>query len=190
MIEKNQDILTQKSILKEERGAFKTFYNANYKSFFLVCLRYAKSKDEAQDFLQDAFIAIHKDMHQFNPDKGGLKTWCRRVVINTCLQKLRKHSVLDNVVSDLSEITNYSISTSTPIENLSVQELLTLVRKLPKGCQTIFNLYVIDGYNHREIGEKLNISPNTSKTQLMKARKMLQGNIADQSQHQLANGIV
>ncbi len=189
MTEQNTDIQIKEGILAQDRITFKQFYNSNYKSFFLVCLRYAKSKEEAQDFLQDAFVTIHKDINQFDPEKGKLKTWSRRVVINTCLQKLRKHSILDNVVSDLTDLTNYSINRSIPLENLSVQELLTLIRKLPKGCQTIFNLYVIDGYNHREIAERLGISPNTSKTQLMKAKKMLRGNIANQS-NQLANGYV
>ena len=123
--------------------------------------------------LQDAFVAIHKDLSQYTPEKGQLKYWCRKVVINVCLQHLRKKSVLRDF-DEIGETLDVLVEENMAIDNLSVGELLGFIQTLPKGYRTIFNLYVVDGYNHREIAQMLEISESTSKTQLMKARRMLQ----------------
>ena len=126
--------------------------------------------------LQEAFVSIHRDLYQYNSDKGQLKYWCRKVVVNVCLQHLRKKSVLRDF-DELGETLELLVEENSAIDNLSVRELLSYISSLPKGYQTIFNLYVIDGYNHREIAQMLEISESTSKTQLMKARRLLQTRI-------------
>jgi len=179
--QKDKDIQMQQRILNGDQIAFREFYHAHQKWFFLTCLRYVNNRADAQDLLQDAFVAIHRDLKQFNADKGELKYWARKVVVNVCLQKLRKKSPL-NAFEELSEIKETLTTTTNAIDNLSMKELLALIVRLPKGYRTIFNLYVIDGYNHREIAELLGISSNTSKTQLMKARKLLQSKIGTTEQ--------
>lgn len=171
-----KDRKLQKRILEGDQIAFRGFYQEHQKWFFLTCLRYVNGKSDAQDLLQDSFVAIYKDLHKYDASKGQLKFWARKVVVNVCLQKFRKKSAL-NAFDELSEISDLQVKDSNAIDNLSTQELLKLIVQLPKGYRTIFNLYVVDGYTHKEIGQLLNISPNTSKTQLMKARKLLQSKI-------------
>lgn len=130
--------------------------------------------------VQDSFFKIFKELKQYNPERGQLIHWAKRIVINTCLEKLRRKNILD----DFDNIFEIGLTIKVPeqaIENLSLKELTCLIQQLPKGYRTIFNLYVIDGYNHREISDMLNISESTSKTQLMKARKFLQKNIGRQN---------
>lgn len=181
LTQKEKDTTLQKRILEGDQGAFREFYTTHQKWFFLTCLRYVNNKADAQDLLQDAFVSIHKDLKQFDASKGALKFWARKVVVNVCLQKLRKKSPLNT----FEELSDYSEKTPTKhniLDELSLQELLKLIVQLPKGYRTIFNLYVIDGYNHREIGELLGISSNTSKTQLMKARKLLKNKVISNEQ--------
>jgi len=114
----------------------------------LTCLRYVKSKEDAEDLVQEAFVKIFNDLHQYDASKASYLSWSKRVVINTCLMHLRKKSVfnfMDNIV----------------------------------GYRTVFNMFVIDGYSHSEIADKLDISESTSKTQLFKAKKQLRIDIEE-----------
>jgi len=159
-------------ILKAAKGnekAFRQLYE-NYKhSLFIVCLRYAKGKTEAEDFLQEAFINIYKGLNQFDASRGIFEFWARRITINVCLEKIRKQSLFTVSLGghDSEEVSPDALS------ELSLKELLELINELPFGYKTVFNMYVIDGYSHKEIANHLNISINTSKTQLMKARHYL-----------------
>ncbi len=120
-------------------------------------------------------------MEKYDSTKALLKTWSSRVVINTCLQQLRRHNIFGQVVSDLSQASHFLTHQPAEFETLSMKELLGLIQLLPNGCRSVFNLYVIDGYNHKEIADILGISQSTSKTQLMKARKMLKGKVKNYS---------
>ncbi len=168
-----EDILLRTKILEGNQKAFRQFYAKYNKWFYLTCLRYVSSKEDAQDLLQDALVLMHRDLPKYDASKGQLKYWCRKVVVNVCLQYLRKKSVLRDF-DELGETMDILVADEQAIDSLSLKELLGYINMLPKGYRTIFNLYVIDGYNHREIGTMMNISPSTSKTQLMKARRMLQ----------------
>jgi len=126
--------------------------------------------------LQEAFVSIYRDLHQFDSNKGKFVHWAKRVVINTCLQKLRKKNVLDKFDEIEDKIHNLTVE-STAMSSLSLEELTSLIHKLPEGRKMVFNLYVIDGFNHNEIAEMLGVSPSTSKTQLMRARKFLKTDI-------------
>jgi len=138
----------------------------------LTCLRYVKSKEDAEDLVQEAFVKIFRDLHQFDASKASYLSWSKRVVINTCLMKLRKKSVF-NFMDNIVDMTNKFYLPSRAIENLSLQDLTKKIQALPKGYRTVFNMYVIDGYSHAEIADKLDISESTSKTQLFKAKKHL-----------------
>lgn len=163
-------------ILEGDKASFRTLYDRHNRSFLLICLRYFKNRADSEDMMQESFLKIYKQLKQFDPERGKFVYWAKRIVINTCLEKLRKK----NVLKDFDNIFDIGINLNIPanaLESLSLQELTQVIQQLPKGYRTIFNLYVIDGYNHREIGEMLDISESTSKTQLMKARKFLQKNI-------------
>lgn len=155
----------------------------------LTCLRYVKNRSEAEDVLQESYIKIFKQLKTYDSRKAQFITWSNRVVINTCLMHLRKKNVLrdfDNIIDFSGKLT----VDSEAVDNLSLQDLTNFITQLPKGYRTVFNMYVIDGYNHPEIAEQLDIAVSTSKTQLMKARKMLQGMITSHDYSQSMNYVL
>ena len=144
----------------------------------LTCLRYVKSKEDAEDLVQEAFVKIFNDLHQYDASKASYLSWSKRVVINTCLMHLRKKSVF-NFMDNIVEMTNKFQIPSQAMENLNLQDLTKKIQDLPKGYRTVFNMFVIDGYSHSEIADKLDISESTSKTQLFKAKKQLRIDIEE-----------
>ena len=169
-------------ILKGSKSAFRDLYAIHAKGHMLTCLRYIKNRVEAEDVLQEAYIKIYKDLNTFDKSKGKFTTWSNRVVINTCLMHLRKKKIFREI-DNIEEVINNITVSADAISNMTLQELTNLITKLPKGYRTVFNMYVIDGYKHSEISEQLDISVSTSKTQLMKARQMLQKMTLEVNQH-------
>jgi len=165
-----------KKILNGDKQAFRMLYTNYVKAFMLICLRYIKQRHDAEDILQDSFVKIYRALHKYDESKGSFYSWSKRIIINECLQSLRKkkHEFSFDVFPDSEKIIKLNQETE---EQLSLQELTELIQALPKGYRTIFNLYVIDGFKHQEIAEMMNIAESTSKTQLLKAKKMLQGQI-------------
>lgn len=141
---------------------------------FTVCLRYANDHMEAEDMLQDGFIRVFNNLHQFKFE-GSFEGWVRRVVVNCALKHLQKKSIQFTELKE-SYFDNTS-EESYAYSNLGEEELLKLISQLPNGYRIVFNLNVIEGYSHDEIGKMLNIQPSTSRSQLVKARKMLQTQI-------------
>ncbi len=139
-------------------------------------MRYVKSKEDAEDLVQEAFVKIYNDLKQFNPNRSAFLTWSKRVLINTCLQHLRKRSFL-TFVDNIIELGASHRMPAQALENLNLEDLTTAISTLPKGYRTVFNLHVIDGYTHAEISKLLGISEGTSKSQLLKAKKVLRKNI-------------
>lgn len=136
-----------------------------------VAIRYIKDKERAEDVLQDAFIKVFKNLKKFKYD-GSLEGWIRRIVVNTALDQLRKNKKQQgNIELDDSfiEITSNSFTE----EKLEAESLLRIVQQLPEGYRTVFNLFAIEGYSHKEIAKKLNISENTSKSQYSRAKSVL-----------------
>ncbi len=151
--------------------AFKELYNLYNKALFVICLRYNNSKEDAEDRLQDAFIKIFKELHQFDREKGAFYTWCSRITINANLEQIRKNKIAFQELS--GETLNLMQEQYNLLADLELKEIIQKVQKMPPGYRTVFNLYFFEGYNHKEIGEKLGISENTSKTQLMKSKNYL-----------------
>jgi RNA polymerase sigma factor (sigma-70 family) len=136
-----------------------------------VCMRYADSYEEAQDIVQDGFIKFFKKIGMFS-GKGSLEGWLRRIMVNTALDHLR--SVKNERFKVDIDNVSYKLKQDESINSeLNTKDLLKLVQSLPTGYRTVFNMYVIEGYTHREIGEELNISENTSKSQFSRARGIL-----------------
>lgn len=142
-----------------------------------VCLRYADSYEEAQDIVQNGFIKVFKKIELFS-GKGSLEGWVRRIMVNTALDHLRsvKNERFNVGIDDIS----YKLKEEETINSaLNAEDLLKLVQSLPVGYRTVFNMYAIEGYTHREIGEELKISENTSKSQYSRARGILQKKIEE-----------
>jgi len=139
-----------------------------------VCYRYAKNKEEAEDFLQDAFIKIFKNLQQFKA-KGSLEGWIRRIVINTIMENMRKKSLMFKVV-DLEEAGNETLPDNF-LSQVSIDELAAMIRELSPGCRAVFNLFAIEGYSHQEIADMLGIRTGTSKSHYFTARKILREKI-------------
>jgi len=149
----------------------KALYERYKVQLFRVCLRYAKDKMEAEDMLQDGFIKIFADLHQYR-GQGALGGWLRKVVVNVALQHIRKHKKFQHNI-ELDYISNEYQTDEVANANLNAQALTNLIQKLPVGYRTVFNLFVIEGYSHKEIAALLDISENTSKSQLSKAKATL-----------------
>lgn len=165
---------SDEKLIKECQKGRRQFQQALYDKYcdgmFLVALRYSKVQQEAEDILQEAFLKVFNNIKDFRKD-SSLAYWIKRIVVNTALNhqrsKLYLYPMVD--VTDLSD----RVANENAIADLSYEELLTLIQKLPAGCQAIFNLYAIEGYKHHEIAELLKISEGTSKSQYSRAKAIL-----------------
>lgn len=143
---------------------------------FALCLKYSRNKEEAEDNLQDGFIQIFDKIKQFK-NAGSFEGWMKRIMINTALQKYRDKSTL-NVVYDDIEDENVEIEIDE--DNISLDDLLKLIQELPNQYRLVFNMYVLDGYSHKEISKELRISEGTSKSNLSRARAILKDKLEAQ----------
>lgn len=137
-----------------------------------VCIRYFRNIEEAEDAMQEGFIKVYANIDKFRFE-GSFEGWIRRIMINTALNYYRSN-LKHYFHSDIEETEDRVILEKEFNQDFYVEDLLKIVRDLPPGYQMIFNLFEIEGYSHKEIAEILNISKNTSKSQLLKARKLLQ----------------
>jgi RNA polymerase sigma factor (sigma-70 family) len=138
---------------------------------FGVCLRYAGSKEDAQDVLHEGFMKIFEKIEQYE-GRGSFEGWIRRIMVNTALEKYRGEHKVIRLQEDMKEYDNYSSDDSA--ESITVSELLLMIRDLSPQYRIVFNLYAIEGFSHKEISEMLNISEGTSKSNLSRARMILQ----------------
>lgn len=139
---------------------------------FVLCMRYMPTREDAEDVLQEGFIKIFRDLHQFSPERGTLPAWMRKVMVNTALQHLRSKKQLFSPIELETQADLHTVHDDI-FSELSTKELTALIQELPTGYRIVFNMYVVEGYSHQEIAEVLEISVNTSKSQLFKAKAML-----------------
>ena len=167
---------------KNDRLAQRELYERYSRKMFAVCLRYVRDKVEAEDLLAEGFIKVFTHLENFK-EAGSLEGWVRRIMVNECLSHLRKQRLMyvESSAEDWQEVTE-SFDHST---QMHADELMDMVQELPTGYRTIFNLYAIEGYSHKEIAEMLNINENTSKSQLSRARTFLQKKLAPQNQQSI-----
>ncbi len=161
-----------KACVKGEEWANRQLFDKLSPKMMAVCLRYANDEDEAFDLLQDGFIKVFQKIHLFKFD-GSFEGWVRRTMVNTCLDHIRKNKKLKNHQS--IEESNFEHPHNELISSdINTQELLKLIQRLPDGYRTVFNLFAIEGYSHKEIGDQLGVTENTSKSQFRKAKLQLQ----------------
>lgn len=135
-------------------------------------MRYSRNQQETDDIMQEGVLQIYKDLYQFDSKRASFKTWSQRVIVHAALKYIKKNN-WQNLFQDINEYKNEMAYNDLVESNIAKNEILDCLQKLPAGYKLVFNLYVMEEYNHKEIAEKLNISEGTSKSQLFKARKML-----------------
>lgn len=170
MISKTEEKLIRSSIQGDRRAQSK-LYDLFHRRLFGVCLRYAATRVEAEDILLDGFCKIFSALDQFR-GQSALYTWMRKIMVNTALMHLRKKKVLNFSMLEISEAD--SVADPVVIEKLAAEDIYRTLQKLPRGFRIVFNLYVIEGFSHREIARELNISESTSRSQYARARKAFQ----------------
>ncbi len=161
--------------ISEDEKAQERLYSKFAPALFGICMRFAKNRQEAEDILQEGFIKIFKNLKTFR-NEGVLEAWMRRVIINTAINFYKK-KIPNFQDIDFERWKNRQVRNEA-IDNLSHTELLEAIQELPKGYRMVFNMNIIEGYTHKEISQKLDISVNTSKSQLSRARKVLQNKIS------------
>lgn len=161
-----------KQCKRNDRSAQEQLYRIYAAKLFGVCLKYSDSRQQAEDNLQDGFVTIFQKISQYK-NQGSFEGWMKRILINTALQKHRKQKLYTITNEDLLHEEEIEVET----EELSVDFLLECVQSLPERYRQVFNMYVMDGYSHREISEFLQISEGTSKSNLARARMALKDKI-------------
>ncbi|MDZ4794618.1 MAG: sigma-70 family RNA polymerase sigma factor [Bacteroidota bacterium] len=160
-----------KDCLKGNPEAQQQLYKQFAKTMLGVCYRYTKSIEDAEDVLQDGFVKVFLGIHQYRFE-GELGAWIRRIMVNTALNFLKRNKKYrDEMV--FTEQPLHPVTVENPAINLEAKELADLIRQLPQGYQTIFNMYAVEGYSHVEIGVLLGISDGTSRSQYARARALL-----------------
>ncbi len=162
-----------------DRNAQNRLYKLFCSKMLAVCYRYSKSREEAEDTLQEGFMKVFENIKYFKRE-GSLEGWIRRIMVNTAIQKFRKninHIAVDSIENSLLNLSHYN--SDDTLSQIGAKELIHLIQKLPPKCQMVFNLYVFEGFKHREIAEKLGITEGTSKSNLSDARVMLQKSVTN-----------
>ncbi|HQN99239.1 MAG TPA: RNA polymerase sigma factor [Bacteroidales bacterium] len=168
------ETLLIKGCLEGNAKMQRRLYNTYAPKMYGICLRYAQNQDEASDILQEGFIKVFTKLQDFR-NEGSLEGWIKKIMINTAINFYIKEKRY--LTTNLETGEGISEQVQISYDNLQLKDLLKLVQGLPAGYRAIFNLYEIEGYTHKEISEILGISINTSKTQLMHARRFLQKQI-------------
>lgn len=176
-------MLSEQELIDGCRKGDRIFQQALYERYcrkmMVICLRYSKATAEAEDILQEGFVKIFQAMKDFRQE-SKLETWITRIIVNTALNSQRKKLYLYPMV-DVEKI-------DLPEDDVSVSgmhftQLLEMIQSLPQGCQIVFNLFAIEGYNHKEIGQMLGISEGTSKSQYARARSLMQIKLLKESSY-------
>lgn len=164
---------------EDDRKAQEKLYRNYYRVMMNLCLRYTKNETDALEVLNTGFYKVYKNISRFDATKASLYTWIRTIIINSCLDFIKTKQTLF-VAGELEQAANIHVPPAA-ISNLSAMEILKMVRELAPATQAVFNLYVMEGYNHAEIGKLTGTSEGTSKWHLSEARKKLQKMINEQS---------
>jgi RNA polymerase sigma-70 factor (ECF subfamily) len=162
---------------KNKRKYQELLYRKYAKKMYGICLSYAKDRTMAQDMLQDGFVKVFGKIKTFRSE-GSLEGWIRRIITNTALDYLRQKTRQFEFIDENQEVEEKKIDVNI-LEKINSDEILEKVAQLPNGARTVFNLYAVEGFSHKEIAKKLDITEGTSKSQYKRARAMLKDLIKD-----------
>jgi RNA polymerase sigma factor (sigma-70 family) len=166
-----QDLQLIKKCLNNDRVSQKQLYQQYADVMLGVCYRYTKSLVDAEDVLQEGFIRVFKNLHQYR-HQGELGAWIRRIMVTTALNFLKRNARYQNDLA-FDKLEMHPVTDENPEVLLDTKELASLIQQLPTGYQTIFNLHAVEGYTHVEIGELLGITDGTSRSQYARARALM-----------------
>jgi RNA polymerase sigma-70 factor (ECF subfamily) len=137
-----------------------------------VCYRFARNREDAEDMLQESFIRVFTQIHQFQ-SKGSFEGWIRRIIVHTCINHLKKHKKFNDSV-DITQAQTVQVREDSVPSIIQAKQVIECIRSLPTGYRTVLNLFAIDGYSHREIASMLDIEESTSRSQYTRAKAMLE----------------
>ena len=166
-----------KACIQGDRKAQRKLYEQLAPKMFPVCLRYMNNREMAEDVMQDGFVTLFSKLDSYS-GTGSFEGWARKIFVNTALMQLRRNDVLKES-DNLDDAWDIGSPDPSAIQEIGHKELLELIAELPSGFRTVFNMYVIEGYSHKEIADELGISENTSRSQLQRARVILQKKILE-----------
>ena len=168
--------MTEEAILKgclqNEPAAQRELYNRYSPKMLSVCYRFAHNREDAEDMLQEGFIKVFSQMHTFG-NRGAFEGWIRRIIVHTCINILKKNKKFNESV-DIIHATAIQVREESVPSIVQAKQVVECIRMLPIGYRTVLNLYAIEGYSHREIGEMLDIEESTSRSQYTRAKSMLE----------------
>ena len=172
--------------LKNNAAAQEALYDRYSPRMLAVCYRFAKSREDAEDMLQEGFIKIFTQLHQYRSE-GALEGWIRRIIVHTCINVLKKNKKFSETVDLIHANAFYTREDMVP-SIIQAKQVVECIRILPLGYKTVLNLYAIEGYSHKEIGKMLDIEESTSRSQYTRAKAMLEDilvkkNIIEKSQY-------
>jgi len=166
------DLQLVKECLKEKPAAQRQLYDLFARPMLSICYRYTKSTSDAEDVLQEGFVKVFRNLHQYK-SQGPLGGWIRRIMVTTAINYLKKNARYQTELVFPDEYLHVAANDHHPELRMEAKELADLIRQLPPGYQTIFNLYAVEGFNHVEIGKILGIQESTSRSQYARARALL-----------------
>ncbi len=174
MWQKHEEMQLVEGCKRESRIAQKELFSKLYGRLLSICMRYSDDRDEAEDILQNGFIKVFKSIDNYKGD-GSFEGWVKRIVVNTAIDNYRRKKVrpvvTDSELTDrMSDQLEDELEDESVYEKIPISVVMEAVQKLSPAYKTVFNLYVLEGYNHNEISETLGISVGTSKSNLSKAR--------------------
>lgn len=167
---KHQEYDLIQACVRQEKWAQQKLYEDHYSQLMGICLRYAPDKDEAMDILHEGYIKVFRNIRKYQPGTS-LKAWLKRIMVNTAIDHYRK--VVKRRTEDIDEVRGMEGYTPQIIDKLSSDEILALVQTLSPSYRVVFNMYIVEGYSHKEIAEKLDITESTSRSNLVKARNKM-----------------
>lgn len=158
--------------LKNQAAAQRELYNRYSPKMLAVCYRFAHNREDAEDMLQEGFIKVFSQIHTFQ-SKGAFEGWVRRIMVHTCINHLKKNKRFNESV-DIIYASSIQVREESIPSIVQAKQVVECIRMLPMGYRTVLNLYAIEGYSHKEIGQMLDIEESTSRSQYTRARQMLE----------------
>jgi RNA polymerase sigma-70 factor (ECF subfamily) len=158
--------------LHNDPAAQRELYNRYSPKMLSVCYRFGQSREDAEDMLQEGFIKVFTQIHTFQ-NKGAFEGWIRRIIVHTCINFLKKHKKFNESV-DLAYANSLQVKEETMPSIMQARQIIECIRLLPVGYRTVLNLYALEGYSHKEIGEMLDIEESTSRSQYTRSKAMLE----------------
>ena len=163
------DALIEKAINGDDK-AFKKIYDAISAKMYNLCLRYAGNESDADDFFQEGIMRLYSNLKNFRKE-GSFEGWARKIFVRVCLDYLKKNKIFISAINEATPVAELSFN---GYDKLSGEDLMKVIRKMPDGYRTVVHLLLVEGYNHKEVSEMLNISEESSRSQLRRARASLQ----------------